>query len=160
VWQRSTANLRAFLKDDFLPLFTDAQKNLESVPAYGMFQGFREVAAMSREQKRESAIFIPHDVGMYWNLLPYCDVVPFVAPSFTGVAMIDGLPQPDCRFTGWSHHYSPYRPRTREQRHADTGQSRVCSMARAKGFSAVIFVHQGSDHEIRFTRVNCPASRE
>lgn len=155
VWRGETTSLKGFVESEIEPLIWGAEKNLQSLPAYNMFQVFGELAALPRDLRKKSAVFIPHDLSLYWDLLPYCDVMPFVVPAFTGMAMIDGLPEADCRFSGWSHHYSPYRLRTHNQSLDEKQEPIVCRKALDKGFSSVFFVGENGVNRVRAARVSC-----
>ncbi len=65
----------------------------------GIVSAMEAVARLPHSEKQRSAVYIPKSVDAYWRILPdsaNCSYAPFVAPAFTEVALLDGLPPSWC----------------------------------------------------------------
>jgi hypothetical protein len=112
---------------------------------YDILTQLNRLAELPTARKRQSILYIPLDADIYWKLLPRCQAVPFVAPSITGVALLDGLPKADCdlRENPAINHYAVYALRSRNDAPQVKDPERLCMTARSKGFSSMATLDQG-----------------
>jgi len=118
------------------------QAGLDRSTYYPLVKALRGIGALPESKKRRSALFIPQSYELYWHMFDAddrCTFAPLVAPAFTGVAMIDGMPPRGCEVTD-QYNMRAYRPRTTEQSEADLTAAALCARAIDKGFSEVIFL--------------------
>ena len=98
-------------------------------------------------------MYIPKTNRAYWDFFsvpaapPLRKAVPFVAPAVTGVAMIDGLPDPDPEVAWTAYGYEAYAlPRKPQVRSSfELSRDDVLRKAQRAGFARVIVVHENSD---------------
>jgi hypothetical protein len=122
-------------------------------PEAQMLKRLQSLADLPPAEKKRTALFIPQSNRVYWDLLKNCAAVPFVAPAFSGLAMIDGLPAADCLAENYG--YASYKPRTAESTIAANDQVRLCSAAQAKGFDYVIRLDTTSANDVVESRMTC-----
>ena len=116
------------------------QRGLERAPRYAIVSALRRLSAMPRGEKRRTALFIPQSDTAFWHFFPEperCNVAPLAGPAITGLALVDGMPPLDCKFTD-QYAFGLYSPRTVAQTDADLTDDRLCARAVAKGFSRLI----------------------
>lgn len=71
------------------------KKPLRKIHFYAFAQNLLEISRLPEKVKRESLIYVPRSNRLYWDHLG-CYQVPFVVPVLTGIAHINGLPEPAC----------------------------------------------------------------
>lgn len=144
------------IRDQVMPLIGAPGRQLDKAEHWRIIEALRRLAEIPVSQKKDTAVYVPRTNALYWSLSPQCEVAPFFVPAIAGMAMIGGVPGPDCRSTGWAHHYSPYRlvPEKAEAS-GDDQEALICSRARAKGFSRVIVLDQNESGEIEMKDASC-----
>lgn len=70
----------------------------ETASSIKMWDMLGQLASLSLREKGALQLRIPRE-SEYWQLLHRCDHISLVAPAVTGMAMIDGLPHPECGYT-------------------------------------------------------------
>lgn len=138
--------LAQVLNQDLDRLRVSVQSGLDRNPRYHLVTRLRGLQKLPLKERRQTLLFIPQANDLYWGLIdvnvigafdyPACKSIPFVAPALAEMAMIDGLPSPDCDL--YSFGYYAYEKRVRPQTEIDTEPETVCSRARSKGFFHVI----------------------
>jgi hypothetical protein len=146
--------LQQFVSEEVLPLVTTVQDRLEHARGYPVIAVFRELDAISPKEKRRSLIFMPRSNRVYWDLLPMCEAVPLIVPALTGMAMIDGLPDPDCRT--YLGHFDMYKRKPGNIDHVDRSARTLCADVGSHGFHAVIVVDPDKDNRLIAERSDCP----
>lgn len=130
---------------------------LSNAPNYAIIQALEGLNQLPTAMKRESLLFIPQTNTTYWHLfrmehnhVPYAQ--PFVAPAFSGLAQLDGIP-PDLqsKYNGYWSYDLP--PEDRNLSPADPGG--LCEAVLAKGFGRVIVLDANADGEPIVEHINC-----
>lgn len=101
------------------------------------------LAALPREERRKTALFIPQGEEKYWNLLKRpgaCSFAGHVAPTLTGIAMVDGMPAYGCSLSRY-YGLGLFEARSGPQVPADTLPVRLCQRAARYGLTRVLTVH-------------------
>lgn len=102
------------------------------------------LATIPLQEKKKSLLFIPQSKNkLYWNLVE-CGSVSFVAPAISGIAMIDGLPEVDCKVIGGG--YSDYKLRKINQLPVNEIKNGLCSKAFSNGFQKIISIEVDADN--------------
>lgn len=117
----------------------------------------REVARLPREQRKRSLLFIPQSSAQYWSMLTAdsrCTFTPLIAPAIASVAMLDGMPPPECIVTD-QYNMTAYSARQRPQSPADQSDHALCAKARGRGFDRIIVLEAPSGAVPRRRRVDC-----
>jgi hypothetical protein len=132
---------------------------LRRAPYYPLVTALREINDLPDAQKRRSALFIPQSYKQFWTMLPdsRCVFAPLVAPAFSGVALIDGMPPRACKITK-QYNMPVYQARTREQTPNDVTPRALCGNALKKGFSEVLVLESDSAGMPRRRRLACSLS--
>jgi hypothetical protein len=107
--------------------------SLEQLPQVELFGPLRQLAQLTGDDKRATALFIPRTNAAYWGRHRPC-TVPFLAPAVTGIAMLDGIPADQCATAGYG--YAVYF-QADEPRPVETLSVRLCRKARRMGASRV-----------------------
>ena len=117
----------------------------------------REIARLPEEQRKKSLLFIPQSSAQYWSMFNAdnrCTYTPLIAPAIASVAMVDGMPPPECKVTD-QYNMTVYSPRERPQSTFDQADHSVCARARARGFDRVIVLEAPDGGMPRRRRVDC-----
>ena len=129
-----------------LPRLTDPAKLRDGLLRGRNYQpvaGLLSLAKLPLIEKRRTAVFIPQTEAKYWSILARpnaCGFSGFVVPSLTGIAMIDGMPDAQCKLSPY-YGLSLFEKREQAQTEADVSPDAVCARAKAKGFERVIRLH-------------------
>jgi hypothetical protein len=110
---------------------------------YQPVNGLLSLASLPLSEKRRTAVFVPQSETKYWSILARpnaCGFSGFVVPSLTGMAMIDGMPDEQCKLSPY-YGLSLFEKRKRAQTEADAAPDAVCARAKPKGFERVIQLH-------------------
>jgi hypothetical protein len=121
---------------------------------YPIVTELREISRLPQRERRQMALFIPQSNQQYWSMFTSdgrCSWTPMIAPAVAGVALIDGMPAPDCDVTE-QYNMPLYHKRLRPQVAADVTDNAVCAKARAKGFRQVMILESPP---VRPRRVDC-----
>lgn len=134
-------------------LFNNNQKDLEKSSGYAMINTLKSLSEMPRYEKQKTLLFIPQTNRRYWDLMQYCISAPFVAPAISGIAMLDGLPDINCKgdFDYWS-----LRLRTEPQTLSLQEPSGLCTRALTLGFTQIITINATADLPIQVNKLHCP----
>jgi hypothetical protein len=103
----------------------------------------QRLAELPRAERRTTALFIPQTEARYWTLLARdgaCSFSGHVAPTLTGMAMIDGMPPFGCTLSRY-YGLGLFEPRSRPQAPADTLPAALCQRATRHGLSRVMTAH-------------------
>jgi hypothetical protein len=99
-------------------------------------------------------LYIPKSNHAYWSLISRSSGMgktaqPFVATAMTGIAMIDGLPDPDpeIRWTEFGLNYYPRPTAFRVQPPTAERKQELCARAAAWGFEKII-VLEADEHDV------------
>ena len=129
-----------------LPRLTDPAKLRDGLMRGRNYQpvtGLLSLAGMPLSEKRRTAVFVPQTEGKYWSILARpnaCGFSGFVVPSLTGIAMIDGMPDSQCKLSPY-YGLSLFEKRAGLQSAADITPPKLCTRAAAKGFDRVLQLH-------------------
>jgi hypothetical protein len=117
----------------------------------------REIARLPEGERRQSLLFIPQSSRQYWSMFTSdgrCTFTPLIAPGIASVAMLDGMPGPDCQATD-QYNMDVYRRRMRPQTVADIDDMSLCARARQKGFLKVIVLEAPDGQMPHRRRIDC-----
>jgi hypothetical protein len=109
-------------------------------PNYNAVRGLIDVQATPLEVKRETALFIPQSDTAYWHILRRsnsCSFSGHLAPSITGMSLVDGMPPYGCALSPY-YGLSLYTRRDHPQTPQETDPAAVCARARRLGFKRVM----------------------
>ncbi len=151
---RNVAGLKSFVNTELRPLVSSAQESLEKAKGYAVIRTLHQLDHMPISEKRHTLLFVPRSNTQYWDLVPSCEAVSFLGPSIAGMAMLDGLPGPGCKFI--LGQFSVYPPRTAQGALVAQDETSLCVAAREKGFSRVIVLNSDAQAGVRAKRISCP----
>lgn len=117
----------------------------------------RDIARLPESQRKQSLLFIPQTSSQYWSMFTAdgrCTFTPLIAPGIASVAMLDGMPAPDCPITD-QYNMTAYTKRTRAQSVADVTDQSLCRKARSRGFHNVIVLEAPSGELPHRRRIDC-----
>lgn len=103
----------------------------------------KALAAIPRIERSRMALFIPQTERKYWKLLERpgaCSFSGHVAPTLTGIAMVDGMPPFGCQLSRY-YGLGLFEKRSRPQVPADTLPQALCARALRSGLTRVMTVH-------------------
>jgi hypothetical protein len=92
-------------------------------------------------EKRVTLLHIPKTNRAYWDLLDISNppwVTPFVAPALSGLALLDGLPEPEDWPEGGLYGYRDYNRSNETMRSPGRDKSVLCAKAQMMGFKRVL----------------------
>ncbi len=115
----------------------------------GIVSAMEAVARLPHSEKRRSAVYIPKSVDAYWRILPdsaNCSYAPFVAPAFTEVALLDGLPPSWCP-TKPGYGMNVYAASDAEQRVVMRSDDDLCRRAARWDVTQVIVIQPAKGEE-------------
>lgn len=114
---------------------TIADSGLKNLPRYELIKTLRELSLIPREEKQQTVVYIPKSRAWFWKSMSWCKTVPFLIPAITGMAMLDGIPEDDCKTS--SYGYETYRKLNHKSLEGATDEA-ICRQAQSKGFSNVV----------------------
>jgi hypothetical protein len=140
-----------------VPLVNSAQESLELSKGHNVIGALKKLAALPLPEKKQTLIYIPQSNRSYWDLIPKCEAVPFIAPSISGMGLIDGLPAADCPVLNdpLVNHYAIYKLRTDQQHSEDKEATLLCAKVRSKGFSRLIVIDADRHNNAVVTSHSC-----
>jgi len=125
-------------------LLGHAQSGLESMNSYQILKSLRSLAQVSNAKTKDTLLFIPQTAKEYWYMLDNRLNAPitstFIAPAFSGLAMIDGLPPIEAKSNIYL--FNNYQLRDKEQSPKDISPEIICRKAAKKGFSYVLYFNE------------------
>jgi hypothetical protein len=144
--------------DQLVPIIRFAQTSLERASGYGVVRELKRLGDLPLSDKRKTLVYIPQSNKSYWELSPKCEAAPFIAPSITGMALVDGMPGADCPLLTdpLINHYALYKRRSAEQGSHDLDDTAVCASVRAKGFFKAIVINADANGSVLNRQVHCP----
>ncbi len=101
------------------------------------------LAELPRAERRRTALFIPQTEAKYWNLLERpgaCSFAGHVAPTLTGMTMVDGMPAHGCELSRY-YGLGLFDARSAPQTPADTLPENLCRRAARHGITRVLTLH-------------------
>ena len=105
---------------------------------YELIKFLYELSTLPNSLKRESALYIPKTMKVYWNLSCDTHMPPLVVPAIVNMAMIEGLPLRDPKNSCYSHFndygYSTYRIRGIKAKWIEMDHEKICQKAKLVGF--------------------------
>jgi len=116
-----------------------------------------QLQALPRSEKQQTVLFIPLSNRLYWQWSNRCDATPFIAPAITGIALVDGLPTPECGdhlYYGYAT-YAAQERSPQERQDLATNPSQLCEVVRKTGFSQVIIIDTDLNNEVILERRTC-----
>ena len=97
-----------------------------------------ELSTIPNSIKKESALYIPKTLKVYWNLSCDTHMPPFVAPAIANMAMIEGMPLRDQKNSCYTHFYdygyNTYRIRGIKAKWIEIDHEKICQKAKLVGF--------------------------
>ena len=117
----------------------------------------REISHLPESERRQALLFIPQSSTQYWSMFTSdgrCTFTPLIAPGLASVAMLDGMPAPNCQITD-QYNMNLYHKRAAPQTVADITDQSLCTKARAKGFAKVIVLDAAEGQMPRRRRIDC-----
>jgi hypothetical protein len=129
---------------------SEANQSQAVAQKQALMAAFDHLSAMtSREQKRNSAIWIPKSNSVYWTYLGESNnalAIPFLTPALTGMAMVDGAPDPHPRIEFKNYGFLQYNVYDKPQLRLDEREleTHVQDLARRQGFKRVLKIE--ADH--------------
>jgi hypothetical protein len=125
-------------------LSVDYQSEIETQARYQWLVALRDLNELPLGVKSQTLLYIPKSESVYWEWLPDCSAVPFVAPALTGIAMLDGLPVQGCEYRDFGYQY--YDPVTEtDTQLLRPGLQDQCASARRLGFNELIIITSSAD---------------
>jgi hypothetical protein len=121
----------------------DAAGGIEKTKNHVLLSELRSLAAIPRIERSRTALFIPQTETKYWKLLERpgaCSFSGHVAPTLTGIAMVDGMPPFGCPLSRY-YGLGLFEKRARPQAPGDTLPQTLCARASRSGLTRVMTVH-------------------
>lgn len=119
---------------------------------YALIQLLYELSELSKSYKKESAVYIPKTLDVYWDLSCDSHMPPFVAPAITNIAMIEGLPIRNQKSSCYSHFndygYLTYKIRGIKASKTEMNHEEICQKAKSNGFTRIIEINENEEGEI------------
>jgi hypothetical protein len=103
---------------------------------------------LPREEKRLSLLYIPRSNRAFWDLLDQSKprwLAPLVGPALSGIALIDGLPDPQDIPANGLNGYSSYEHARSPRPPSDRTKSALCRRAEQMGFRRIIVLDVNID---------------
>jgi len=108
------------------------------------------IGKLSHSYKRETALYIPKTLDIYWDLSCDSHMPPFVAPAITNLAMIEGMPlrMNSCYSHFKDNGYNTYRIRGIKAKWIEMDNEKICQKAKQVGFKRIIEINENKMGEI------------
>ena len=105
---------------------------------------------LSNTYKKETALYIPKTLEVYWNLSCDSHMPPFVAPAIANMAMIEGMPirKNSCYTHFTDYGFNTYYIRGIKAEWMEMVHSKICQKAKQKGFKRIIEINENKMGEI------------
>jgi hypothetical protein len=140
--------------------FSDGWEMVETVtretdrrsdPRWATLKILRSADQLPVAEKRQTVLFVPKRNKGYWKMLPNPRATPFLGPAVAGLAMIDGLPDPNPGIVFDEYGYQAYdldqpRPTATDP---EQEKAHVLQKARALGFGRVLVLDADKDDRPR-----------
>ena len=115
----------------------------------------RELSRLPFREKKKTLVYIPKSIELFWKSLRSCRTIPFLVPAITGMAMLDGLPDINCKTQYYG--YDIYKKSIRKCPGWVEPES-ICQKASAVGFSQVIALEETTQGDLIFRKLACSDS--
>lgn len=112
-----------------------------------------EIAKMPIDKKKKTLLWIPKSNQEYWNSMTNCRAIPFIAPSLTGIAMLDGVLPENCQELNYG--YSVYKNRKYTPLSPNPDQNELCRATLERGFSQLIILKSNQENTIEQIKLQC-----
>lgn len=144
------------VRAELRPVLIVTQNDVEKRSGFKIVQVLRQIGRLPLAEKRQTALWIPKTNRVYWDILPRCEAVPFVAPAITGMAAIDNLPDVNCPYaiTPAINHYGVYRRGALAVGEQQMDENNACNAARGKGFLGLIVVDADAEGRIGLKKID------
>jgi len=138
--------------ESFLKLYHIDPSYINYSQEYELINLLYELSILPNSLKRESALYIPKTMDIYWNLSCDTHMPPFVAPAITNMAMIEGLPLRDPKNSCYTHFinygYITYLIRGIKAKWIEMDHEKICQKAKLAGFKRIIEINENKNGEI------------
>ena len=117
---------------------------------YQLISLLSEIGKKPNSYKRETTLYIPKTLKVYWNLSCDSYMVPFVAPAITNIAMIEHLPMNDssCFSHLTEYGFATYKVLGRKAEFLEMTIEQMCARAMKEGFIRVIEIKENEIGDI------------
>jgi hypothetical protein len=132
-------------------------EGLRRSPNYVIADALRRMSALPDSVRAMTAVFIPQDQRVFWTSLTRpgaCTFQPLVVPAVASLAMVDGMPPPDCTLSKY-YGMGSFAARTRPQLPADAAPGVLCRRATAAGMNQVLMLTFDSTGHANQTIIRC-----
>lgn len=129
--------------------------NYQMLERNRLMDKLHELSRLPIHEKRKTLVYIPKSIGLFWKSIVSCKTTPFIVPAITGMAMLDGLPDVNCKTRCYG--YEVYKRSTGTFR-VGSKQELICEKAWARGFSQVIVVDVDAEGNLLVTKLACSDS--
>ena len=108
------------------------------------------ISELSNSYKKETALYIPKTLEVYWNLSCDSHMPPFVAPAIANIAMIEGMPisKNSCYTHFTDHSFNSYYIRGIKAEWLEMTHGIICQKAKQNGFKRIIEINENKMGEI------------
>jgi len=126
------------------------QYNSNFLKEYQLISLLFNIEKKSNVYKKETALYIPKTLDVYWNLSCDSHMPPFVAPAITNIAMIKGLPinESSCYSHFYDYGYATYYLLGRKAEILEMESEQICEQATQEGFVRVIEITENEMGDI------------
>ena len=142
---RYTNVLKSFKKLNHInPLNSNFSKE------YRLITLLYNIGKLSNSYKKETALYIPKTLEVYWNLSCDSHMPPFVAPAIANMAMIEGMPirNNSCYTHFTDYGFNTYYIRGIKAEWMEMVHGKICQKAKQKGFKRIIEINENKMGEI------------
>ena len=142
---RYTNVLKSFKKLNHInPLNSNFSKE------YRLIALLYNIGKLSNSYKKETALYIPKTLEVYWNLSCDSHMPPFVAPAIANMAMIEGMPirKNSCYTHFTDHGFNTYYIRGIKAEWMEMVHGKICQKAKQQGFKRIIEINENKMGEI------------
>jgi len=117
---------------------------------YRLISLLNDLGKLSNSYRRETALYIPKTLEVYWNLTCDSHMPPFVAPAIANMAMIEGMPisKNSCYTHFTDHGFNTYYLRGFKAKWMEMSHRKICQQAKQKGFKRIIEINKNNMGEI------------
>jgi hypothetical protein len=146
------------------PILSGAQKGFLDCKTYPVIQALLRLDALPTSEKQQTLLYVPPTERSYWDLIsphvsfaydrPACMGIPLVAPALAGIAMIDGLPDPDCKVT-LNFGYYVYQQRLRTLPWRLLTEDELCASVQARDFGVLMILRSETPDMVTVDRRDC-----
>ena len=111
-----------------------------------------KLSKLLKSYKKQTALYIPKTLDVYWNLSCDTHMPSFVAPAIANMAMIEGLPMRDQTTSCFTHFneygYLTYLIRGIKANIIEMDHNKICQKAKQNGFKRIIEINENKIGDI------------